>query len=139
MPNLKFGLRGATRRMYLARNIRDNGRLYWIGVARPTEAYTQVAVLEVVDPAVTAVRSLRACPGKRFRVRTANRRGWPQARGRPRTVAWDRTMLARVVTAIECGVDWNTCESALHLPQRNVTHVFNEHQNDVIITWGAAA
>jgi len=123
--------------MYLARNIRDGGRLYWIGVARPTEAFTQVAVMEVVDPATAVLQSLAAGPRKKFRVKTANRKGWPQARGWPRMVAWDRTMLARIVMAVECGVNWNTCESALHLPQRNVTYVFNEHQKNVIITWGA--
>lgn len=142
MPDLMFGLRGTTcaRWMYLIRNVSDKNRLYWIGVARrrQTELYTQIAVLEVVEPSTVSQSSSHdVSASMRFRVKTADSCGWYQCRGQPRPVSWDRAMLARLAQVMDDGVDRNTGESALHLPESHIISVDSDCVYDAIITWSA--
>lgn len=107
MSDLTFGLRGSTRRMYLLRNVRDNNRLCWLGVAGPADSATQVTVLKVVEPSVIA-RSPATSPDifpVIFRMNTSNSNGRYQYRDRPHPMPWDRTMLIRLTEAVERGVD----------------------------------
>lgn len=137
MPDLTFGLRGSMRRMYLTRNVRQNNRLFWVGVARPTMAVVQVTVMKVVDPAAAVSSRWRTePPGLKFRLSTVNATGRFQPRGKPRTVCWDRTALARSASAMEHGVSPPVCRSALYSPHHCIATIANDQTHEALISWG---
>lgn len=139
MRDLTFSLRDTVRRMYLVRNVCDEHRLYWVGVARPSAAaaaagLVQVTVMKVVEPSATA-RWTVEMPRHKFRVRTMGEMRWQQSRCKPRPVCWDRTALARSATALDRGADPTTCMTALYSPPWCVASAHQDQRYNVIITW----
>lgn len=143
MRDLTFSLRDTIRRMYLLRNVRDEYRLYWVGVARPSAAaaaagMVQVTVMKVVEPSTSVgARWTVDSPGLKFRVRTMNETGWHHSRCKPRPVCWDRTALARAARALDRGADPTTCMTALYSPPWCVTFARHDQRYNAIITWSS--
>lgn len=133
MPDLTFGLRDSTTRMYLIRNTEDDNQLYWLAVGRPVEAI-QLSLIKVADPS-SPPHTSSLTPNMVFRVKSMDRNGRLRQRGPQRPVIWDRTVLGLVVSTMGQGGIQDRVLSMINSPPSCIVVVFDEHKYEAVISW----